>query len=143
MEKRSSLDNEVEIKPVKVWAMSDIHSDHEENWEMLSSFVKEKHWDEERGIQKVQLTKDIIIIAGDISTKQSYLRETLKLFRNRFKNVFFVPGNNEMRLSKKEDSKITSSIEKFEKVLQICEELDVSTSPKSVHGVTIGNLLIL
>eukprot|EP01119_Soliformovum_irregulare_P022282 TRINITY_DN7596_c1_g1_i2.p1 TRINITY_DN7596_c1_g1~~TRINITY_DN7596_c1_g1_i2.p1 ORF type:complete len:235 (-),score=51.59 TRINITY_DN7596_c1_g1_i2:21-725(-) len=49
--------------------------------------------------------------------------------------VFFVPGNNELRLGKKESFK--DSIEKFEAVLQICEELGVRTSEMCIEGIVI------
>ncbi len=63
---------------------------------------------------------------------------TLQFLTSIFANVFFVPGNNELRLTKR-DQDCQDSIEKFEKVLNACKKLGVNVQPKKVTASIMLN----
>jgi 3',5'-cyclic AMP phosphodiesterase CpdA len=46
--------------------------------------------------------KDCLILAGDISDDQAILRTTFQLMRKKFQHVFFVPGNHDLWVRRKE-----------------------------------------
>ena len=45
---------------------------------------------------------DVLILAGDISDDQSVLRSTFEIVVQKFKHVFFVPGNHDLWVRRKE-----------------------------------------
>ena len=45
---------------------------------------------------------DVLILAGDISDDQSVLRSTFELVVQKFNHVFFVPGNHDLWVRRKE-----------------------------------------
>ena len=45
---------------------------------------------------------DAIILAGDISDNQETFRATVQVFRKKYKHVFFVPGNHDLWVRRKE-----------------------------------------
>lgn len=45
---------------------------------------------------------DVLILAGDISDDQAVLRSTFQLTVRKFKHVFFVPGNHDLWVRRKE-----------------------------------------
>ncbi len=45
---------------------------------------------------------DVLILAGDISDDQAVLRSTFQLMVRKFKHVFFVPGNHDLWVRRKE-----------------------------------------
>ena len=45
---------------------------------------------------------DILILAGDISDDQTVLRTTFQLMASKFAHVFFVPGNHDLWVRRKE-----------------------------------------
>ena len=45
---------------------------------------------------------DVLILAGDISDDQSVLRNTFEIVVQKFKDVFFVPGNHDLWVRRKE-----------------------------------------
>ena len=45
---------------------------------------------------------DVLILAGDISDDQAVLRNTFQLVVQKFAHVFFVPGNHDLWVRRKE-----------------------------------------
>jgi vacuolar-type H+-ATPase catalytic subunit A/Vma1 len=82
----------------------------------------------------------VLIIAGDISAYYDTLQETLNYLKEKFENVFFTFGNNELRIKKKE--KYKSSFEKLEKMLEICDELGIITEPKKINNIWIVPIFV-
>eukprot|EP01127_Copromyxa_protea_P018271 TRINITY_DN5709_c0_g1_i2.p1 TRINITY_DN5709_c0_g1~~TRINITY_DN5709_c0_g1_i2.p1 ORF type:complete len:199 (-),score=44.70 TRINITY_DN5709_c0_g1_i2:9-605(-) len=110
----------------RVYCVSDLHSDEEDNMELLEKLVAKtpKHPD-----------INVLIVAGDISGDCKVIEETLLLLLQVFPTIFYCPGNNELRMHKKE--KGFDSIEKFEKVMKICEKIGVHVTAKKINGVWI------
>ena len=67
----------------RLWATSDLHVEHDENMSFLRSLDG--------------FSGDGLIVAGDICTSIDRLRATLTLLVGKFKHVFFVAGNHEVR----------------------------------------------
>jgi 3',5'-cyclic AMP phosphodiesterase CpdA len=106
---------------MRILAISDLHTDFNENKSLLEQIPAVVHQD------------DILIAAGDISNNLDILRATLALLRSKFKKVFYVPGNHELWVRRE----MHTSVEKFFRVLALCEALEVQTSPEKVDGVWI------
>jgi len=100
---------------VRIWAISDLHTDDPKNKEWLEH------------IDTKDTANDVIIVAGDISHKWEIIRATLTFFKEHYGRVFYVPGNHELWGGAEEDS-----MQKLEKLLKLCAELHVETAPAEV-----------
>jgi hypothetical protein len=68
------------LEPIKkLWAVSDLHVEHKENWEWLASLPP-------------LFSEDGLIIAGDMCTKLETLRSALVMIAAQFKHVFYGLG---------------------------------------------------
>ena len=101
---------------MRILAISDLHTDFHENMSLLEQ------------LSDVTYQRDILIAAGDISDRLNTLKSTLALLRAKFMKVFYVPGNHELWVRKEG----YSSVEKFFRVLALCESLDIQTGPEKV-----------
>jgi 3',5'-cyclic AMP phosphodiesterase CpdA len=106
---------------MRILAISDLHTDFHENKLLLEQLSDVSH------------RRDILIVAGDISDRLDTLRSTLALLRAKFMKVFYVPGNHELWVR----HEAYSSVEKFFRVLALCESLDIRTGPAKVDSVWI------
>jgi Calcineurin-like phosphoesterase len=106
---------------MRILAISDLHTDFRENMWLVEHLSDVTHH------------QDILIAAGDISDRLSTLESTLALLRAKFMQVFYVPGNHELWVRKEG----YSSVEKFFRVLELCNTLDIRTSPEKVGEVWI------
>jgi predicted phosphodiesterase len=106
---------------MRILAISDLHTDFRENMGLVEQLSDVTH------------QHDILIAAGDISDRFSTLESTLALLRAKFNKVFYVPGNHELWVRKEG----YSSVEKFFRVLALCDRLDIQTRPEKVDGVWI------
>ena len=98
---------------MRLFATSDLHTDYKDNLRWLAEISNSDYRD------------DALIVAGDISDRLEIIRETLGLLRSKFRHLLFTPGNHELWVRGAE----YDSIEKLQRVLKLCAELDVSTSP--------------
>ena len=69
---------------MRIFALSDLHVDFEENWEWV------------RAISRVEYQGDVLIVAGDVTHKTERVLRTFDTLRERFLRVFFVPGNHDL-----------------------------------------------
>jgi predicted phosphodiesterase len=99
---------------VRIFALSDVHVDYPANRAWLEALPGADH------------AGDALLLAGDVSDNLSRLRATLALLRSRFAAVFFVPGNHDLWVRRRE---CDDSMAKFRLVLELCEEMGVHTSP--------------
>lgn len=98
---------------MRLFATSDLHTDYKENL----------RWLEE--LSDVDYRADALIVAGDISDRFEVIRETLLLLRRKFRHLLFTPGNHELWVR----GAHYDSVEKFKRVLSLCDELGVVTAP--------------
>ena len=102
---------------MRIFAISDIHVDFEQNRKWLLTLSMMDH------------TKDTLILAGDITHDPENLQNTLKWLRNRFAHLFFVPGNHDLWLN---NGVFNDSLEKLEYLLNFCRDADIATQPQKI-----------
>ena len=98
---------------MRLFATSDLHTDYKENFRWLQELSDTEYRD------------DALIVAGDISDRLGVIRETLLLLRGKFRQLLYTPGNHELWVRGSE----LNSVEKLQLVLELCNELDISTKP--------------
>ncbi len=90
---------------MRVFAVSDIHVDYEENLDWILSLDRREYAD------------DILILAGDVTDKMSLLEQVFVSLAASFKAVLFVPGNHELWV---QESDFDCSLRKFEAIAELC-----------------------
>ncbi len=98
---------------MRVFALSDIHIDHPENMQYIDSLSKEVY------------KEDILVLAGDVSHDQAQMISAMKLLKDRFKEVFFVPGNHDLWVKENENS-----FAKFDNIKKELESMGICMRPK-------------
>ena len=106
---------------MRVFATSDLHTDYKENFLWLSQ------------LSDIAYRDDALIVAGDVSDRLEIIRETLRLLRSKFRYLLFTPGNHELWVRNAE----FDSIEKLKRILRLCDELDISTTPLRLDDLWI------
>jgi hypothetical protein len=106
---------------MRIFAVSDLHTDFKENRLLLEQ------------LSRVEYTQDVLLVAGDIADRLEVIGETLALLRSRFARVFYTPGNHELWTR----DEGCDSVEKYYRVIELCERIGVSTSPGKQQGVRI------
>ncbi|HEV2149738.1 MAG TPA: metallophosphoesterase [Longimicrobiaceae bacterium] len=106
---------------MRVFAVSDLHTDFRENQALVEALPTGEH------------TDDALIVAGDIADALDRVEATLALLRSRFREVFFVPGNHELWVR----AEGGDSADKFDRLLRVCEALGVRTRPTALPGLWI------
>src|SRR5215212_8848037 len=106
---------------MRIWAVSDLHADFRDNRRLLERIPAGEH----RG--------DALIVAGDVADNLSIVSDVLGTLRDRFAQVFFVPGNHELWV--RADPR--DSVEKFHAVLDACRGVGVRTAPARVGGAWV------
>jgi len=82
---------------------------------------------------RLLITQDVLVIAGDVSDDLSSLRDMFLKLKRRYKHVFFCPGNLELWVRKDN----CNSLEKFSKVLEVCEQSGIRTRPAHIGKSTV------
>jgi Icc-related predicted phosphoesterase len=98
---------------MRIFALSDLHTDFAENRCRLQQ------------ISSTAYLQDVLVVAGDIADDLRIIGWTLRRLRSQFGQVFYVPGNHELWVR---DGKC-DSIEKFQQVLRLCDEIGIHTRP--------------
>ena len=104
---------------MRIFALSDLHVDYKRNMYLLQQMSDTEYAD------------DTLLLAGDISHDLDLLKTCLLQLRAKFRCVFFVPGNHDLWIRRKE---CVDSIAKFRLILSLCQSLNVETSPAKVGG---------
>ena len=98
---------------MRIFAVSDLHTDFAENRRRLQQ------------ISSTSYLSDVLVVAGDIADDLRIIDWTLRMLRSRFGQVFYVPGNHELWVRDGEHD----SVEKFRRVLGLCDEIGINTRP--------------
>ena len=106
---------------MRLFATSDLHTDYRENFRWLQELSDTEYRD------------DTLIVAGDVSDRLEIIRETLLLLRSKFRRLLFTPGNHELWVR---GAKI-NSLEKFQLILNLCDELDIATKPLKLENLWV------
>lgn len=107
---------------MRIFTISDLHVDYPEN---LSWALE---------LSRAEYANDVLILPGDVSDDFDLLTRVLKHLQNTFAKVFFVPGNHELWIDRDHHD---CSLEKFEAILALCEQLEIHTQPAVVDRVTV------
>ncbi|MFT4929166.1 MAG: putative phosphodiesterase [Phenylobacterium sp.] len=111
---------------MKVFAVSDVHIDYQENKEWISNLSATDYVD------------DILILAGDLTDKLSLIAECFASLSAKFFKVLYVPGNHELWVSR---CKTADSIEKYKLLARVAIDNGVSMQPLHVGALSIVPLL--
>ena len=123
----------------RIWLISDVHVEAPENGRWLDDLAPRPG--------------DAVIVAGDVATNLDALAAALCIFRAKFKHVFFAPGNHELwvMLDARGAARAgdtggdespsrpppADSVDKLFRILQLCDELGVHTSPAFVGDALV------
>lgn len=110
---------------MRVFAVSDIHTDFKKNWALIAR------------LSDSEFQNDALILAGDVADRLETIRNTLSLLRSKFKRVFYVPGNHELWVR----GERFDSLEKFSLIVELCAELGIDTRPACMAGLWVVPLL--
>jgi len=111
---------------LRVFAVSDIHIDYEENRRWL------------HGLSKAEYTDDVLILAGDVTDIFPLLLEAFELLTKRFRKVLFVPGNHDLWVHRNNGK---DSLDQFYRLAQIAIDYGISTDPLQCGKLSIVPLL--
>jgi len=98
---------------MRIFAVSDLHTDFAENPRRLQQVSSKAY------------LQDALVVAGDIADDLKIIDWTLRKLRSQFGQVFYVPGNHELWVRDGEHD----SVEKFRRVLGLCDEIGINTRP--------------
>jgi len=99
---------------MRIYSTSDLHVDFEPNMRWI------------RNLSLSDFSDDALLVAGDISDNPEQFEQTLIELRKRFSKVFFVPGNHDLWVRRKE---CPDSLAKFEMVMNLCRQNGIQTRP--------------
>jgi predicted phosphodiesterase len=112
---------------MRVFALSDIHTDHDNNRRWVASLSHSDYRD------------DVLILAGDVSDSLSQLGSTLQAFTERFAHVLYVPGNHDLWV--RSDRELETSLEKYQRVCEVVTQSGGSLHTFRCDGLTVVPLL--
>ena len=115
----------------KVYAISDVHTDHAANWQWVLS------------LSRTAYLHDALILAGDVSDDTAVLEATLRECTERFSTVVFVPGNHDVWCARKASTPSADSYSKLKDLQSLCARLGVHTRPVVVGGEQEGATPVL
>ena len=107
---------------MRIFAISDIHVDFQENQKWIDA------------VSEFDYTDDILLLAGDVCHNLVRLKETLLQLRSIFNRLFFVPGNHDLWIR---GEPFQNSLEKFDDIIGFCKKNDISIYPETIHHVSI------
>jgi len=114
---------------MRVFALSDIHVDYQENRNWLS------------GLSSVDYLEDTLILAGDVTDELKLLETCFRELSRKFLKVLFVPGNHDLWVLRDRTSVSMTSIDKYEQVCRVAIENDISMKPLQIDSLSIVPLL--
>ncbi|XP_057446513.1 uncharacterized protein LOC130738532 isoform X2 [Lotus japonicus] len=109
---------------LRVFVVSDLHTDYDENLNWVKCLSGEKH------------KSDVLLVAGDVAETCCMFVATMSLLKERFEHVFYVPGNHDLWL-RREGQNYVDSLEKLNKLLDACKRIGVETNPMVVGELGI------
>lgn len=106
---------------IGIYSCSDLHTDWDENMDMLRKHVEVSTRREDR----------VLLVCGDISADLGIWEKTIVLLKKAYYRIFFTFGNNELRIKRGEI--FQDSMEKYELICKLCDKLGVEMSPGLVR----------
>lgn len=112
---------------MRVFALSDVHIDYEENAKWVANLSIAEYRD------------DALVLAGDVTDSLRLLEWCLGALARRFKKVLFTPGNHDLWVMREDRKK--DSLQKFDEVCAVAESSGASMRALRERGLTIIPLL--
>ncbi len=140
----------------RVVLLSDLHMDYTANQDWLSNLcgaddvsdidgissktsngVISSRFDDNSIDNNIDDKNTMIIVAGDVSHDLDILRWTFQTLKRKYGEVIYTPGNHELWIDRyddntDEDGVQKTSIDKLERVLQLCLEMNIRIGPMRV-----------
>jgi len=113
----------VAAKDGALWAISDLHVEHTENRELVEQIEPESD-------------ADWLIVGGDVAERPSDVEWALRLLRERFATVIWVPGNHEL-LAQRSDPPALRGAMRYRHLVDLCRRLGVLT-PEDPYPIWDG-----
>lgn len=117
-------------KEVRVYAISDVHTDHSDNMQAVRSWSNAKWGGKDRFA--------ILILAGDVATNVETIRQTFGLLKQAFDEVFFCPGNHDLWFSERESwasgMANATTVDKLIFLCRVCAEEGIRFMPCTFFG---------
>ncbi|MDG4785170.1 metallophosphoesterase [Micromonospora sp. WMMD1102] len=104
-------------------AVSDLHVGYAENRKLVESFVPNSD-------------EDWLLVAGDVADRVEDIYWALRLLKERFSTVVWVPGNHEL-WTPRQDSVRLRGVARYELLVEMCRRLGVVT-PEDPYPVWTG-----
>jgi 3',5'-cyclic AMP phosphodiesterase CpdA len=104
-------------------AIGDLHVEHPENRQIVS-------------LIEPQSNADWLIVCGDVADKPEDVEWALRLLRERFATVVWVPGNHEL-LAQRSDPPELRGERRYRHLVELCRKLDVVT-PEDPYPIWDG-----
>jgi 3',5'-cyclic AMP phosphodiesterase CpdA len=104
-------------------AIGDLHVEHPENREIV-------------GLIEPRSDRDWLIVCGDVADRPADIEWALRLLRERFATVIWVPGNHEL-LSQRDDPPELRGERRYRHLVELCRGLDVIT-PEDPYPIWDG-----
>lgn len=111
------------VKDGNLLAIGDLHVEHPENREIV-------------GLIEPQSERDWLIVCGDVADKPEDVEWALRLLRERFATVIWVPGNHEL-LSQRGDPPELRGERRYRHLVELCRKLGVIT-PEDPYPIWDG-----
>ncbi len=109
-------------KPVRVFAISDIHIDFKENKQWLHN------------LSQTDYKADMLILAGDVSDSPQLLEEAFQELKKRFSEVLYVNGNHDLWVRR---GKEKSSLRKFCHLKKIARDQGIRMKPSHFGPLSV------
>ena len=117
----------------RIYCVSDLHTDHNQNLT----------WCRSLHAQGGRFKRDVLIIAGDVTSSLEILRVTLELLAKTFAKVFYIEGNHDLWVKGKLSGGLhirpvpIDSLQKLGEVQALCASLGVATEPAYAAGAIV------
>lgn len=99
---------------MKVYAISDLHVDYEENYRWVLSLSDSDH------------TDDILIVAGDMTDLTDIMSRAFQALRKKFREVLYVPGNHDLWVIRNKEK---DSFARLKTIHQVAKDTGIITEP--------------
>ncbi|AXB43000.1 metallophosphoesterase family protein [Amycolatopsis albispora] len=96
-----------------LFATSDLHVTHEGNAEVVDTIQPDG-------------PEDWLLVAGDVGEQVPAIMKTLKMLRDRFAKVIWVPGNHELWTTDRDPVQLRGQA-RYDELVRRCREIDVLT----------------
>ena len=107
---------------MKVYAISDLHIDYEENRQWVYNLSQSEYKD------------DILVLAGDVTDDIPSIEKVFLFLKKCFREVFYVPGNHDLWAFRHNGM---NSLEKFEFIKRIAKNSGIRSEPGEFGPLSI------